>query len=265
MRRGFEADVFLDFRRDARHHRSQGYGRQAQAFGDVCEAGFEALAVGWVGRLAELPRSPMLHVAVHRTDEAPERFQGGVKLVTGGELKVTWGGGCPKLAQLAFGLLVEEEGVRPGRYDAPSLAQPHVEEAVKEIAEVVAKICPVARPELFFREIAVLAYIHFADEVVAENIGAVGVGELEGVGGVACALGSLVPGDCPPAVDDELAGQLEAEGVQHAWPVNGMWRDEDVLADDVRIRRPLPRGVNGRGVVDEGVEPHVSDEVAVEG
>ena len=81
-------------------------------------------------------------------------------------------------------------------------------------------------------------------------------------------------------MDDELGDLVigETEGVKHDRPVNGMRGDEDVLADDLRIRRPdglklrqafvaaLVGHVTSEGdVVRERIEPHVVHKALVKG
>ena len=54
------------------HHRGQDRADEAEALGDVREAGIQTGAVGGVGGLGEFPRRPGLDVRVHRADEDPE-------------------------------------------------------------------------------------------------------------------------------------------------------------------------------------------------
>ena len=71
-------------------------------------------------------------------------------------------------------------------------------------------------------------------------------------------------------MDQEVLGQLDAEGLEHNRPVNGVRRDKNVFTDDVVVGRPVFIELIGAiascgDVVRKRVEPNISDKVAVEG
>ena len=66
-------------------------------------------------------------------------------------------------------------------------------------------------------------------------------------------------------MDEQLARRFDAEGLEHAGPVDRMGRREDVLADDMDVGGPEAFVRDGRVVVGQGVEPDVGDEGGIEG
>ncbi len=140
----------------------------------------------------------------------------------------------------------------------------HVERAVNEIAEVVRQLAIVAHQELLDRELAVLAYIHFANEEVAEGIDAKLIDQIEWIDRRARALGHLGSTLHPKPVHQQGLWRWQAEGMQHDGPVNGMRRDENVFADNIEISRPESLVDDTGVVIQQRVEPHVRHVVGVE-
>ena len=225
------------------------------------EAGVEAGAIGGVGGLRELPRSAGLDVGVHRADEDPQGFEGVADLVVGERLRVFLHAVVPEATEVLFEFLV---GGR-GRDSAGVVAAHHVEQAIDEVAEVVTEVGFVAVLERQRREVRVLTDDHLTTEVETKGVGPVRSDETKGVGGVAGGLRSLLVVDRPPAVDEQLARGLDAEGLEHAGPVDRVGRREDVFADDVDVRGPEAFVCDGRVVVGQGVEPDVGDERLIKG
>ena len=167
----------------------------------------------------------------------------------------------PKRLQFGLGLLLDR---RLG-HDRPGEPVGHVEGAVDQVAQVVRQVAVVADEEQFPREVAVLPDVHLADQEIAEGVGAKLGDEVEGVQGVARALGHLLPALQPPPVNQKALRERYSGRLEHDGPVDGVRRDEDVLADHVPVGGP-PLALLRRGVVvQKRVEPDVCHVARVKG
>ena len=181
-------------------------------------------------------------------------------LIVGEGFRVFLHAVVPEATEVLFEFLV---GGR-GRDGAAVVTAHHVEQTVDEVAEVVAQVGFVAVLESLRREVRVLADHHLTAKVEAEGVGPVRSDETEGVSGVAGGLRSLLIVDRPPTVDEQLARRLDAEGLEHAGPIDRVGRRKDVLADDMHVGGPEAFIRDGGIVIGQGVEPDVGDEGGVE-
>ena len=178
---------------------------------------------------------------------------------------------------LAKGEVFRFRGVGGGdRRRASALEK--VDGAVEEVAEVVGELGVEEHDEAVEVEIAIAPGANVAAEVVAQGIDTKFVGKFVGIDNVTERLGHFIAFDVPESVDQEggHVGCFEAHRVKHTGPVDGVGRDEDVFADDLKVGGPefvkfgevgaLGLPISGEGdVVDEGVEPDVGHEVGIEG
>ena len=141
----------------------------------------------------------------------------------------------------------------------------HRQGALRQIAQIVGQIGVDAGDEGLVGIIAVLAEGHLAQEEVAHLIDAVMVDDGEGIDDVADGLRHLLAPVEQKAVAIDAARQLHARRHQEGRPVDGVKAD-DVLADDVHIRRPvfhpgrvLVREAAGGEIVGQGVHPDIHD------
>ena len=198
------------------------------------KAGVQTGAVGGISGLGEFPGRTGLDVGVHGADEDPEGFEGVADLVFGERFVVLLNRIAPELAEIPFEIFVG----RGGGNQSGIITTDHVEESVDEVSEIIAEVSLIAVFESRRGEIGVLSDDHLSAEVVPECIGTMRGGEAEGVGRIAGALGSFLVIDRPPTVDEQLARGLDAEGLKHAGPVDGVGRRQDVLADDMHVGGP---------------------------
>lgn len=224
--------------------------------------------------LFHFPRLVALEVAVAVGDVGVDGEEG-FGYFAGVHRFLVGGGGVRKgLAEggiaLVIGVGVTDGGV--------AKALGHVDGPVEEVAEVVGELGVKKHDEAGEVEVAVLSGADVTAEVVAESFRPELIGEFVGIDDVADGFGHFIAFHVPESVDEEgghLLG-LEAHGVEHAGPVDGVRGDEDVFSDDLEIGGP--KGVevgevgahgllvSGEGdVVDKSVEPDVGHEIGIEG
>jgi len=121
------------------------------------------------------------------------------------------------------------------------------------------------------REITIKPKGHLPQDEVSDGISPVFIQQEIRLDNVSERLGHLLPFHGPPAVGEYPRRWSHSHSHQHGGPVNGM-RREDVLADQVggvfpkREEIVIVRGKTGRCyVVDQGVEPDISDIIGIEG
>ena len=141
----------------------------------------------------------------------------------------------------------------------------HGERSLRQIAEVVGEIGVDLGRDHLVRVAAVLAEGHFAQEVVAQLVDAVGFREIEGIEHVADGLRHLLALVEQEAVAEDALGQLKTRRHQEGGPVNRV-KARDVLADHVHIGGPVfparMRGVRKAGagdVIVQRVDPDIHD------
>ena len=152
------------------------------------------------------------------------------------------------------------------RYHAVAIAADHGQRPAREVAVLVGQLGVVARLEGLRRDLAVRAEADLSQQVEAQRVGPVELGDLEGLDDVAQRLGHLVLAQQQEAVDGHLLRHLEPGGHQHRRPDDRV-ELEDVLADQLDRRGPeLARQVlavarvgERRVVVEQGVDPDVDD------
>jgi hypothetical protein len=164
------------------------------------------------------------------------------------------------------------DGLRGQRRDAvpPSppcgnLALPvlidHGQRAAGEIAQAVGEIGIVAADERVVAEAAVLPEDHFAQQEVAQGVGAHHLLNRLGAHDVAARFAHLVVLEQQPAVGENALGQRQAGGHQEGRPVDRV-EAHDLFADEVQVGRPEVLAIH-RFAIDrahvggERVEPHV--------
>ena len=126
-------------------------------------------------------------------------------------------------------------GTMPSRYRCE-----HRERALQEIAEVVGEIAVVALRDLLFGVREVAAERRLAQQKVAHRVGAEALGERERIDGIAEALAHLLAVDGDPAVREDELGRRFAERPQDRRPDDRV-KARDLLADELRLRRPISR------------------------
>ncbi len=134
------------------------------------------------------------------------------------------------------GLPQRTVGARVGN-DAAAVVHRHVENAVREVAEVVGEIGVVPLHHLLVREVAVGPEALIGHEVIAEAVDAEVGDEVGGRDLVQARLAHLLAADEQPAVREHAAGRLEPGRHQHRRPVHRV-ETEDVLADEVVVDGP---------------------------
>ena len=148
-----------------------------------------------------------------------------------------------------------------GGHDAVEILLDHRDRAAGQIAERIRQVTGVPLFEALPREVAVAVERDFAQQYVAECIGAVAVDGFAEVELHAGALGKALTAQLYEPMRPHLLRQRQPRRFQHGRPDHDV-KARDVLADDVQIGRPalLVAGVReagGREVVGQGVEPHV--------
>ena len=159
--------------------------------------------------------------------------------------------------------------------DALGEPHAHVEGPVAEIPEFVGQLRVEKHDQTLDIEVGVLAGMDVAHEVVSQRIASERIGQLDGIDDVAEGFRHFFPASVPPAVDQDVGHPVigETERMQHRKPIDAMRGNKDVLADDVHgspgpdgleIRKGRIRRVTDeRDVVDQCVEPDISDEIRV--
>ena len=157
------------------------------------------------------------------------------------------------------------------RQHAGILLGDHRQRALRQIAEVVGEIGIGAVYDGLVVVAAVLAERYFAQQEIAQLIDAVLHREIEGIDDVADRLRHLLALVEQEAVGIDALRQRDARRHQERRPVHRVEAD-DVLADDVRVRRPVaPVGValvriaDARNVVGQRVDPDIHHVLRIAG
>ena len=142
---------------------------------------------------------------------------------------------------------------------------------MQEVAEIVGEVEIDALDQGIAREVAVLAEVDFAQQEVADGIGAEFIDEAVRVDDIALGFRHLVAVDDEPAMTVDLLRQRQVEGHEDARPDNRMEAD-DFLADEMKVCRPVflellgvVKEADWRQVVRQRVEPDVDDVLRVDG
>ena len=180
-------------------------------------------------------------------------------------------------AQRGFGSSLRA-GLRHGsrkRLGPAKVLVHHVDDAADEVAVAVGQVAVEALDERIEAEAAVLSKRDFAQQEVAQRIGAQNFLDRFSAHDVALRLGHLALVKEQPAVGFHAARRLNARGHQKRRPVDAV-ETADLLADQVHVRRPeffearLVLWIVGavadcRDVVGQRVEPHVDHVLLVAG
>ena len=177
--------------------------------------------------LGQLERRCLLNVLVGAIDQSPDAHERRLNLV---RLIIFLGFGNP-----FFGVDREFIGSRLKR--AASITVEHRERSVDEVAQAVGQLRGVAGLKTFVGPVAVRTDVQFAHDIVAKRIDAPLVDDLDGIDDVAGGLAHLLAVLLPPTMHKHLLGQRQLHGLEHDRPIDGV-KLENVLADDVNVRRP---------------------------
>jgi hypothetical protein len=169
----------------------------------------------------------LIDVLVGAIDDGPGGEEGGLEAVLPEVIDGGAGGGAD------FG----GEFVGAGGDDAVAVALEHRERAIDEVAEAIGQFGGVTGSESGVGPIAVGADIEFADDVIAEGIGAPFVDDGDGIDDVAGAFAHALAVLLPPAVGEDFFGEGEAHGFEHDGPIDGV-EFEDILAEDLDVGGP---------------------------
>ena len=137
----------------------------------------------------------------------------------------------------------------------------HGQRAAGEIAEAVGKIRIVAADQGVVAEAAVLAEDDFAQQEIAQGVGAHHLADGLGAHDVAARLAHLVVLEEQPAVGEDALRQRQIRRHQERRPEDGVKAD-DLLADQVEVGGPEVLAVDRAHVADQRVEPDVEDVLA---
>ena len=131
-------------------------------------------------------------------------------------------------------------GLRTDRLgnDAVEILADHGQRAADEVAVAVGEVGVVAGDEGVEGEAAVLAEGDFAQQEVAEDVGAENVEDGFGADHVAARFGHLRLFEEQPAVGDHGLGQRQAGGHQECGPVDAV-EAGDLFADEVQVGGPV--------------------------
>ena len=222
-------------------------------------------------QLGQLERRRLLDVLVGAIDQSPDAHERRLQVV---QLVVF---AC--LGDPFFGVGSQFVGRRLER--AASVAVEHRERAVDEVAQAVGQLGGVAGLKTFVGPVAVRADVQLTHDVVAERIDTPLVDHRDGIHHVAGGLAHFLAVLLPPTVHEHLTRQRKSHRLEHDRPIDGV-ELENVLADDMNVRRPKRWGVrlcleadraSGRvvaecrrnaGVVAQRVEPNVRHVFLVE-
>ena len=160
-------------------------------------------------------------------------------------------------------------------HDAFEVFVHHVDDAADEVAVAIGEVAVIALEECVEGEIAVLAEGDFAEEEIAQSIGAQNFLDRFGADNVAAGFGHLALIKEQPAVGAHGARYGNARGHEEGGPVDAM-EAADLFADEVHVGGPefgkslLVGGIvgavsEGRDVVGQGIEPDVDDLLLVAG
>ena len=215
-------------------------------------------------RLRKLPRSARLGIAVNARNEGKDAFERLVELEIFKERDEFFCSVLPECFELFFGSLFDFSS---GHF-ALGVALPHIEQTADEIAQIVRKVAVVATHEEVERELGVLPNIHLAGDEVAEGIRTKLFDEIERVDDLARALGHFIAGAKPPAVNEEVLGQIDVERFEHDRPINGVRWHKNVFTDHMIVSWPLFIEVVGAvsssgDVVSQRIKPYVGNEVFI--
>src|SRR6266576_6661012 len=205
--------------------------------------------------LRELPRRGLLDVAVGPRREPEERRRSLLDSVAVHRARI---GG----ERVAAGLLERRgEAARVARHDALAVAMNHRERARHEVAERVGEVRGVARVEALPAEIAVALEPDFAQQEVAERVGAVPLDRPVEAHRCAGGLAHLRAGPLHVAVRPHGTRDRQLGGEQHRGPDHAM-EARDAFADHVQVGGPQLLGASvgepgRREIVDQRVEPDV--------
>ena len=120
--------------------------------------------------------------------------------------------------------------------DAAGETLAHVQRPVAKIAEFIGQLGVIEHHQAVHVIVRILAGDDVAHQVVADCLHAEFLSQLVGVHDVTGRFGHLRSAEAvPEAVDQQPRhpGVREADGMQHAQPVNAVRWDQDVLADDM--------------------------------
>ncbi len=149
------------------------------------------------------------------------------------------------------------------RNDAAAVLMDHRQSAAGQVAEAVREIGVVAAHQGVVAEAAVLAEDYFAQQEIAQGVGAQHFVDGSGAHDVAAALAHLVVFKQQPAVGEDALGQRQVGGHQEGGPEDGVEAD-DFLADQMQVGGPEVVAVNffavdGAHISGQGVEPDIED------
>jgi hypothetical protein len=146
---------------------------------------------------------------------------------------------------------------------APAVPLDQRQRPLRQVAQAVRQFAVQPVDQGFAREVAVVAERHLPQQEVAQRVQAEFLDQRQGVDGVAEGFGHLLPLDGPPAVREYPPRRRDPRGLEEGRPVDRVEAD-DVLADEMHVRRPEPPTlgglvrVAGRGdVVRQRIQPHV--------
>ena len=218
-----------------------------------------------VAVLVQGPGRRGVDVLVQMPNEFPQGLQGARELEVL-ELGLEVGHGIvPDLQDLAVDVLE----LAALRHHAFKILVGHGQAARKQVAQIVGQVCIEAAHQGFLTEGRILPEAHLREQKIAEGAQAVLLGHVQGRHHVPQALGHLGLVDRPVPVHAQALVQRDAGGHEHGRPEYGV-RLQDVLGH--QMVRPGPVGAKGvavrvaqsRDIVNEGVEPDIGHEIAVE-
>ena len=201
----------------------------AQRFRGGVENFVQTLRVG-IAAFGQLPGRLFDDVFVDGSDQRPKRFRAPWKIQSARAPPVT-------IAVISVRALRDLLVAVAHRNHAAAILIDHRQRAAGQVAEAVGEIGIVAADQRVVAEAAVLAEDHFAQQEVAQRVGAEHFVDGRGAHDVAARFAHFVVFKQQPAVRENAFGQRQAGGHQKRGPVHGVEAD-DFFADQMQVRGP---------------------------
>src|SRR5476649_2177185 len=252
------AELRPDFGRALGQHRRQERGGDAQRLGAGVQRGAQ-LALRHIVQLArQFPGGVPHDELVHGGDQSPHGFQALRELEA-----------VKRTPDCLDGVIGNGRDFRIGtiRDGAGAVLVDHGQGAAGQVAQAVGEVRIVTADQRVVAEASVLAEDDFAEQEVAQSVGAHDYADGFGPYDVAARLAHLVAFEKNPSVRENLLGQGHSGRHDECRPEDGV-EAQDFLTDQVQVGGPETFAIqlftiHGAHVADEGVEPDVEHVLAL--
>lgn len=139
----------------------------------------------------------------------------------------------------------------PGEAPPRKMLRLDFRHTVEHVPQVIRQVGIDPFDKALLAEGGILTDYHFTHHYVSEGINTIFVHQVEWFDDIPGGLGHFLRASCqPPAMRQDMTGRFQSGSVKHNRPVNRM-SGKNILADQVKIRRPGGRFSSGGEIVAE--------------